>query len=84
MGADPPVCEEVVMFGTVGSIAVILYVLFVLAIAVLVVLAIVALVLSIRLLRIRIAQAQGPRPLDGIDDPQRWEGGEGPDDGIAP
>ena len=72
------------MFGTVGTVAVILYTLFVAAIAVLVVLAIIALVLSIRLLRIRIAQEQGPRPLDGIDGPQRWEGGEGPDDGIAP
>lgn len=68
--------------GTYGIIAVVLYVLFIAAIAVLIVLAIVALVLSIQLLRVRLAEARGPRPLDGIDDP-RWrndpeEPAEGP------
>lgn len=44
-----------------------LYVLFIVAVAVLVVLAIIALVLSIRLLRIRIAEAAPPTgPDDGV------------------
>lgn len=66
--------------GPMGTVVMLVYVLFAAAIATLAVLAIVALVLSIRLLRIRIAQATGPRPLDGIDDPQRRPDDVPPDD----
>lgn len=65
--------------GTMGIIVMVFYLLLFAAIAVLVVLAIVALVLSIRLLRIRLAEAAGPRPLDGIDDPRLGRDAHDPD-----
>jgi len=67
-----------------GILVVVFYLLLFAAIAVLVVLAIVALVLSIRLLRVRLAEATGPRPLDGIDDPRLGRGAHDPDEPTDP